>query len=170
MNPLRNQQLKTFPKSNSLKYEASKLFSFPSVPQGGRRGQTAAPTECTEPCSSSEPALDTVGSLAISTLKQKFGITVCGHTHLHSIGDGQPSIGRRDLAMHQDNHKASGCDQSNADDVQAHGQPAHCAAEQVKRGLVVIQQLLVPETNMAKVSRLHEPDVLQISDLLKLLF
>lgn len=49
--------------------------------------------------------------------------------------------------MHQDNHKASGCDQSNADDVQAHSQPAHGTAEQVKRGLVVIQQLLVPETN-----------------------
>lgn len=49
--------------------------------------------------------------------------------------------------MHQDNHKASGCDQSNADDVQAHSQPAHGAAKQVKRGLVVIQQLLVPETN-----------------------
>lgn len=64
--------------------------------------------------------------------------------------------------MHQDNHKASGCDQSNADDVQPHSQPAHCAAEQVKRGLVVIQQLLVPETNTGKVSRLHEPDVLQI--------
>lgn len=72
--------------------------------------------------------------------------------------------------MHQDNHEASGCDQSDADDVQAHGQPAHRAAEQVKRGLVVIQQLLVPETNTAKVSRLHEPDVPQVSDVLKLLF
>lgn len=72
--------------------------------------------------------------------------------------------------MHQDNHKAGGCDQSNADNVQAHSQPTHGTAEQVKRGLVVIQQLLVPETNTAKVSRLHEPDVLQISGLFKSLF
>lgn len=72
--------------------------------------------------------------------------------------------------MHEDNHKARGCDQSDADDVQPHGQPAHRAAEQVKRGLVVIQQLLVPETNTAKLRRLHDPDVLQISDPVKPLF
>lgn len=44
MNPLRNQQLRNISQESSFKYEVSKLFNFTSAPQGGRRGQTAAPT------------------------------------------------------------------------------------------------------------------------------
>lgn len=47
--------------------------------------------------------------------------------------------------MHQNNHKASGCDKSNADNVQPYSQPAHCTAEQVKWCLIVIKELLIPE-------------------------
>lgn len=65
--------------------------------------------------------------------------------HLYSIGDGQASVGGRDVSMHDHDHQCGDADESHADDVQPHGQPAHGAAEQVERRLVLIQQLLVPE-------------------------
>lgn len=49
--------------------------------------------------------------------------------------------------MHQDHHEGSGTDQSHADDVQTHCQPAHRTAEQIKWSLVLVQQNLVPENN-----------------------
>ena len=65
-------------------------------------------------------------------------------TYLNSIGDGQARIGRGDLPVHEDNHECRDADQSHADDVQTHRQPAHGTAEQVEWSLVLVQQLLVP--------------------------
>ena len=46
--------------------------------------------------------------------------------------------------MHEDDEQRHGADERDADEVQAHRQPAHGAAEQVVGRLVGVQQLLVP--------------------------
>lgn len=66
-----------------------------------------------------------------------------GGSYLHSVGDGEAGVGRRDLPVHQNHHQGGGADQSHADEIQPHRQPAHGTAEQVKRGLVLVQQELV---------------------------
>lgn len=49
--------------------------------------------------------------------------------------------------MHHNHHQSCDADQSHADDVQAHSQPPHRTAEEVERGLVLVQQHLVPGNN-----------------------
>lgn len=68
-------------------------------------------------------------------------------SYLDSVGDGEAGVGRGDLPVHQDHHQGGDADQSHADDVQTHRQPAHRTAEQVERSLVLVQQNLVPENN-----------------------
>lgn len=65
-------------------------------------------------------------------------------TDLDSVRDGQTRVGRWNLAVHENDHQPGGGDQGNADEVQPHSQPPHCACEQEERTLVVIQELLVP--------------------------
>lgn len=68
-------------------------------------------------------------------------------THLNSVGYCQACICRGDLSMHEDNHQCCDTNKCDTDHIQTHSKPAHCAAEQIKRGLVLIQQLPIPEEN-----------------------
>lgn len=59
--------------------------------------------------------------------------------YLHGVGDGEAGVGRGDLVLHTDDEQRRESYERDADEVQAHSQPAHGTAEEEVGGLVGIQ-------------------------------
>lgn len=64
--------------------------------------------------------------------------------YLHGVGDGEAGVGWGDLVLHKDDEQRRESDECDADEVQAHSQPAHGTAEEEVWCLVGIQKGLIP--------------------------
>ncbi len=62
--------------------------------------------------------------------------------------------------MHEDDHQSRDANESHANHIQTHSQPAHGAAEQIEGSLVLIQQLLIP--GRKHTDKVHQPCSLEV--------